>query len=67
MKTFKNQNQKNNIAKASYDIFKIIFGIAILTPVVKNEFNIYILVFGMFFVLAFLFIGYYLDGKEVKK
>ena len=42
MRVFKTENQKNNLVKTSYDVFKIIFGIAVLTPVVKNEFNVYI-------------------------
>ena len=62
----KNEKQKDNLAKFSYDIAKIIIAIAIISPIVKLG-TINLILFIVFLVVSLLFLifGSLLDKKEV--
>jgi len=66
MSFIKTKEQKNNLAKFSYDLAKIIFAIIVIGPFVKSEsFTIFAFLGGAIFTIIFFLIGYTLDGKEV--
>lgn len=62
----KNEKQKDNLAKFSYDIAKIIIAIAVITPVIKQEnFNFHLFIFSFIVSFLFLIFGNLLDKREV--
>ncbi len=66
MEFFKNNQQKDNIAKYCFDVSKIILAILVIAPIVKDGLeNTYLAFGGITLVLFFFFAGYLLDSKEV--
>ena len=62
----KNEKQKDNLAKFSYDIAKIIIAIAIISPMVKlGTINLFLFIGFLVVSLLFLIFGNLLDKKEV--
>ncbi len=67
MPFIKTEKQKDNLAKFSYDIAKIILAITVISPIAKPETFHFSLFIGGFVVTVLFFIfGYMLDAKEVK-
>ncbi len=67
MLLIKTEKQKDNLAKFSYDIAKIILAITVISPVAKPEaFHLSLFVGGFIVTMLFFILGYILDGKEVK-
>ncbi|MFH1321311.1 MAG: DUF6722 family protein [Bacteroidota bacterium] len=67
MSIIKTSKQKDNFAKFIYDLAKIIFAIAVISPVVKPEsFSILTLITGTIVTLILFITAYSLDGMEVK-
>ena len=67
MPFIKTEKQKDNLAKFSYDIAKIILAITVISPIAKPETFHFSLFIGSFVVTVLFFIfGYMLDAKEVK-
>lgn len=63
----KTEKQRDNWAKYSYDLSKIILIIAVFTPIAKPElFNIYLFSNGLLLNIVFFIFGTLLDRKEVK-
>ena len=66
MRIIRNEKQKDNLAKYSFDISKIIFAIVVISPFAKPEsFDFMIVVGGFIVCLIFLIFGNLLDIKEV--
>ncbi len=67
MQLIKTEKQKDNLAKFSYDLAKIILTINVISPLAQPE-TFHLLLFIGGFIVAMLFIlGYMLDAKEVKE
>ena len=67
MPLIKTEKQKDNLAKFSYDIAKIILVITVISPIAKPETFHFSLFIGGFVVTVLFFVfGYILDAKEVK-
>ncbi len=68
MPFIKTEKQKDNLAKFSYDVAKIILAILVIGPLAKPEgFKIFIFAAGYFVALLFFVLGFLLDAKEVKQ
>ena len=60
-----NEKQQDNLAKFSYDLARIIAGVAVITPLIQESGGTVINVFlGLIAVLLFLLIGLAIDSKE---
>ncbi len=60
-----NEKQKDNFAKFSYDLARIIAGIAVITPLIQDtKGSILNTLLGLIAVLLFLWIGFVIDSKE---
>ena len=67
MPFIKTEKQKDNLAKFSYDMAKIILVITVISPIAKPETFHFTLFLGGFVVTVLFFVfGYMLDAKEVK-
>ena len=67
MSLIRTTKQKDNLAKFSHDIAKIIFAITVVSPIARPETFHSLLFIGGFVVTILCFIfGYILDAKEVK-
>ena len=62
-----NRKQLDNLSKLCYDITKLVLGIAVIGNIVSDKFNLMSISIGLISGVAFLFIGYMLDKKEVSK
>mgnify|MGYP001562886689 FL=1 len=66
MPLIKTEKQKDNLAKFSYDIAKIILAITVVGPIAKPEtFHFWLLLGGLVVSVLFFIFAYQLDGKEV--
>jgi len=66
MRLVKNEPQKQNLAKFLYDIAKIIFGVIVVSQILKpQEFKVWIFISGIASMVIFFFLAYILDGKEI--
>lgn len=67
MSLIKTEKQKDNLAKFSYDVAKIVLAITVISPIAKPETFHFSLFVGGFVVTMLLFVfAYMLDAKEVK-
>jgi hypothetical protein len=67
MLPIKTEKQKDNLAKFSYDIAKIILAITVISPIAKPEtFHLSLFIGGFMVTMLFFVLGYILDAKEVK-
>jgi hypothetical protein len=67
MRLINTEKQKDNLAKFSYDVAKIILAITVISPIAKPETFHFSLFLGGFVVTVLFFIfAYMLDAKEVK-
>jgi hypothetical protein len=67
MRLIKTEKQKDNLAKFSYDIAKIILAVTVISPIARPETFYLSLFIGGFVVSTLFFIfGYMLDAKEVE-
>ena len=67
MRIFKNQKQKDNIAKLCYDIFKILLAITVINPFLQEgKSSLTVIMIGLFLSFVFLVWGYHIDSKEAK-
>ena len=67
MQLIRSEKQKDNLAKFSYDIAKIILAVTVVGPIAKPESFHFVLFVGGFVVTVIFFVfGYMLDAKEVK-
>jgi uncharacterized membrane protein (DUF441 family) len=67
MKFIKLDLQKNNLAKTFWDIGKVILTILVLYPIAKGAVYIGDIFIGAIVAILFMSIGFYIDGKGVKK
>ena len=66
MPLIKTEKQKDNLAKFSYDMAKIIIAITVVGPIAKPESFHFALFTGGFVVTILFFVfGYILDAMEV--
>jgi hypothetical protein len=62
-----NVKQKDNLAKFSYDLGKIVLGITVITPLAKSEaFHFLSTTLGLMAGASVAFFGYFLDSLEVR-
>jgi hypothetical protein len=67
MALIKTEKQKDNMARFSYDIAKIILAVTVVSPIAKPEtFHLSLFVGGFIVTMLFFVLGYILDAKEVK-
>ncbi len=67
MAFIKNEKQKDNLSKFSYDIAKIILAVTVIGPIARPEtFHSSLLAGGFVVSTLFFIFGYLLDAKEVK-
>jgi hypothetical protein len=67
MLLIKTEKQKDNLAKFSYDIAKIILAITVISPIAKPEtFHLSLFIGGFIVTMLFFVLAYTLDAKEVK-
>jgi len=67
MPLIKTEKQKDNLAKFSYDIARIILAITVISPIAKPEtFHFTLFIGGFVVTMLFFVFGYVLDAKEVK-
>ena len=67
MLLIKTEKQKDNLAKFSYDIAKIILAITVISPIAKPEtFHLSLFIGGFMVTMLFFVLGYILDAKEEK-
>ncbi|MFQ6116459.1 MAG: DUF6722 family protein [bacterium] len=67
MALIKTEKQKDNFAKFSYDLAKIILAVMVIGPLAKPEsFNIFLFVGGFLVAALFFLLGFLLDSKELK-
>ena len=65
LELIKTKKQRDNWAKYSYDMSKIVFLVAVFTPIVKHElFNIYLFSCGLLVGIMLFIFGSLLDRKE---
>ena len=62
-----NIKQIDNLSKLCYDITKLVLGIAVIGNLVSDTFYLKAILIGVITGVAFLFIGYMLDKKEVSE
>jgi len=62
-----NRKQIDNLSKLCYDMTKLVLGIAVIGNIVSDKFYLKAILIGLITGIAFLFIGYMLDKKEVSK
>lgn len=68
MPFIKSEKQKDNLAKFSYDVAKIILAIIVIGPLAKPEsFHLFLFIGGYFVSMLFFVLGFLLDAKEVKE
>ena len=67
MRFIQSDLQKNNLAKTFWDIGKVILTILVLYPIAKDVVHIIDIFIGAIIAILFMMIGFYIDGKEVKK
>ncbi len=66
MKVIKTEKQKDNLAKAFWDIGKITIATLVLAPLAKPSLlNLLNIILGLLVGLLFGLVGYILDGKEI--
>jgi len=67
MLLIRSKKQKDNLAKFSYDIAKIILAVTVIGPIAKPEsFHLVLFIGGFVVTVIFFVFGYMLDAKEVK-
>jgi hypothetical protein len=67
MRWIRTKEQKDNLAKACWDPFKITIAALVIAPLAKPEaMDSRALAVGLFIGMLFAFLGYILDGKEIK-
>jgi len=67
MPLIRTEKQKDNLAKFSYDVAKIILAITVVSPIAKPQtFHLLLFVGGFIVTMLFFILGYVLDAKEVK-
>ncbi|MBI4689000.1 MAG: hypothetical protein HY754_01810 [Nitrospirae bacterium] len=59
-----NKKQRENLAKYSYDLSKIMVTAPLLGNLLSDKFSIYAFWFGLISAFIFLIVGYVLDKKE---
>jgi hypothetical protein len=59
-----NKTQRENLAKFSYDIAKLIFAAFVLANFMSEKFSILLAVFGTCIVAGTVILGYNLNKKE---
>ncbi len=57
-----NTNQRQNTAKYLYDISKGIALVAVVGNIIKDQWNLSNLLFGLFAAIGFFIQGYVIDG-----
>ena len=66
MSLISTEKQKDNLAKFSYDVAKIILAVTVIGPIAKPEtFHFYLFIGGLLVAILFFIFGYMLDGREV--
>ncbi len=67
MPLIRTEKQKDNLAKFSYDVAKIILAITVVSPIAKPQtFHLLLFVGGFIVTMLFFILGYVLDAKEVR-
>ena|GEM_PF-1106387 len=67
MPLIKTEKQKDNLAKFSYDIAKIILAVTVIGPIAKPEtFHFALFTDGFMVTVIFFVCGYMLDANEIK-
>lgn len=66
MKLFKNDKQRENVAKYCYDISKLLAVTCVITPFIQGE-SILDIIVGILSTIGFFVVGYIIDCKEYKK
>jgi hypothetical protein len=62
-----NVKQKDNLAKFSYDLGKIVLAITVITPLAKSEaFHFLSTTLGLMASASVVYFGYFLDSLEVR-
>ena len=59
-----NKTQRENLAKYSYDISKLLFAAFVLANIMSDKFYIYLVIIGIFGTMFFIILGYILNQKE---
>ncbi len=62
-----NQKQIDNISKFCYDMTKLVLGLAVVGNLISDKVSLKALWIGIITAVGFLFIGYFLDKKEVDR
>ena len=67
MRWIRTKEQKDNLAKACWDLFKITITALVIAPLARPEtVDFHAIVLGLFIGMLFAVLGYILDGKEIK-
>ncbi len=67
MRWVRTKEQKDNLTKTCWDLFKITITALIIAPLAKPEaVNFHAIVLGLIVGVLFAVLGYILDGKEIK-
>lgn len=67
MRWIRTKEQKDNLAKSCWDLFKITITALVIAPLAKPEtIDSRAVALGLFIGVLFAVLGYILDGKEVK-
>jgi hypothetical protein len=67
MRWIRTKEQKDNLAKACWDLFKITITALVIAPLTKPEtVNFHAIALGLLIGMIFAGLGYILDGKEIK-
>ncbi len=67
MKIIQSDLQKQNLAKTFWDVGKVILTILVLYPIAKDTVHLIDIFIGAIIAVLFMLVGFYIDGKGVKK
>lgn len=67
MRIIRTEKQKDNLAKAFWDMGKVVFSILVISPLAKPEIvSIINVILGVIVGIILWIVGYILDGREVR-
>ncbi len=59
-----NKTQRENLAKYSYDLSKLVFAAFVLANIMSEKFSLLLVIFGAAVTIVFMLTGFFLNKKQ---